>query len=118
MAPRSMVRSDWDGSAAPRASVSGIFGRLPAGFEIVELGVGAVEHQLDGTDRSVALLADDDLGDVVNVGTVLLPFGIAVVEALIAFVGAFLRLSALVVVLLAIDEHHHVGILLDRPGLA
>src|SRR6185437_1992040 len=60
---------------------------------ILELDVLAEEGQLDGVDGAVALLADDDFGDALVVGF-------------------------LVVDLVAIDEQDQVGVLLDRARFA
>src|SRR5205085_3194149 len=60
--------------------------------EVLELRVLAEECQVDRVGRAVAVLLDDDLR-----------------------FALFLRL--LVVVVLAVDEHHHVCILLERTGL-
>src|SRR4051794_36969100 len=60
--------------------------------EILEARVFLDEGELRGAGRPVALLADDDLGD---------PFVLLI------------DLAVLIAILLrAIDEHHHVGILL------
>src|SRR3546814_748319 len=84
--------------------------------QVAELGDDAAELQLDGADRSVALLGDIHLGHVVHLLAALLPAIVALEEFLLALVGALRRLAALVVVLLAIDEHDHVGVLLDGAG--
>ena len=69
-----------------------------------------LELQLHGAGRAVALLADDHLGDAVDLLHLVLPLEV--------LLGAGLRLLVLEVVLLAIDEQHHVGVLLDRAGFA
>src|SRR6056297_3279656 len=84
---------------------------LPWFHEIAEAGEPALEAQLDRADRSVALLADDDLGLAVQRLHVLLPLGHGL-EIVLAGLFPFL------VVLAPVDEHHHVRVLLDRPGLA
>ena len=66
----------------------------------------------------VALLGDMHLGDIVDALAALEPAGVALGEFLVALVLALLGLAALVIILLAEDEHHHIGILLDRAGLA
>ncbi len=58
-----------------------------------ELGVLLLEGQRDFADRPVAVLGDDQ-------------------------VGLARTLGVLVVVLVAVDEHHQVGVLLEVPGLA
>src|SRR3954470_2263825 len=60
---------------------------------VEELGDVVAEDELEVADRAVALLADDDLGDP-------------------------LLLGVLVVDLVAIDEGHEIGVLLDGAGLA
>src|SRR4051812_28869220 len=71
--------------------------RRPLG-EVLEARVFLDERELDGADRTVALLADDDLGGALGF-LVPLPVGIAVL-------------------LFAEDEHDHVGVLFERAGLA
>ncbi len=56
----------------------------------------------------MTLLADDHLGLAVHALHVLLPLQVVF--------GAGLGLAVVEVVFLAIDEHHHVRVLLDRPG--
>src|SRR5205085_3314507 len=60
---------------------------------VEELGDVVAEDELEVADGAVALLADDDLGDA-------------------------LLLGILVVDLVAVDEGHEVGVLLDRSRLA
>src|ERR1051325_1343337 len=60
---------------------------------VEELRDVVAEHELEVADRAVALLGDDDLGDS-------------------------LLFRVLVVNLVAIDEGHEIGILLDRTRLA
>src|SRR5581483_10799490 len=85
-------------------------GQRSALRQIGEAGEVILEEQLDGAGRAVALLADDRLGDAVDLLHLLLP--------LLVFHGAGARLLVLQVVLLAEDEEHHVGVLLDRARLA
>src|SRR5215204_5113433 len=66
--------------------------------EVLEARVFLDECELDGADRPVALLADDDLGRPLGLG-VRVSLGVAVL-------------------LLAEDEHDDVGVLLEGPGLA
>src|SRR6187551_1871782 len=61
--------------------------------QIRELRVALEERELDAVGRAVAVLGHVHLGDPLLVGLV-------------------------VVVLVAVDEHHEVGVLLDRTGLA
>src|SRR5215475_7298611 len=65
-------------------------------LEAGELGIAADEGDVEVPDRAVAVLGDDHLGD-----------------PLLAVVGV-----VAVVVLLAVEEHHEVGVLLDGAGLA
>ena len=65
-----------------------------------------VEGQLHGSGWAVALLADDHLGLAMNLFHFPLP-GHVLGRALFGFL-------VLEIVLLAIDEEHHVGVLLDR----
>ena len=62
--------------------------------EIVELRGLAVETQLDGADRAVPLLGDDDLGGAVDLLAALLPALVAVVVFVVAFVRPARRLAA------------------------
>src|SRR5690606_27948660 len=63
---------------------------IAAGCEVLEAGVLAEEGQAHGADRTVTLLADDDFGDA-------LVLGFRVID------------------LVPVDEHDHVGVLLDGP---
>ncbi len=69
-----------------------------------------VELQFDDAGGAVALLADDDFGDAGDLVHLVLPF------LMLGGVGA--RLLAGEVIFLAVDEEHHVGVLLDRAGFA
>src|SRR5690242_5162205 len=111
MASRSTV-SDAPDLASPwgGASEGGIGGQVIVGNVVVELGPAALEPESYRAGRPMALLADDHLGETVNALHLLLPF--------VVLVGAGLRLLALEIVFRAIDEHHHVCILLDRPRFA
>src|SRR2546423_9458442 len=64
------------------------------GCQVCELRVPLLERELFGARRSVAVLGEDELRDARRVG----------------LLG--------VVVLVAIHEHHEVGVLLDRAGLS
>ncbi|MDF2782518.1 MAG: hypothetical protein K0S96_2323 [Geminicoccaceae bacterium] len=77
-----------------------------------------VEGELDRADRAVALLGDVEIGDAAAVLVALPPLAVLLVVLLVALTGARLGLGALQVVLVAVDEHHHVGVLLDRAGFA
>src|SRR5690606_5160309 len=86
--------------AQSTAGRGGLKGLAVLGRRILEPGVLLDEVQVHGPDRPVALLADDDLGLVLDLAALL--FGHVAAE----------------VPLLAVDEHDHVGVLLDGPGLA
>src|SRR4051812_15461433 len=64
-----------------------------SGRQVRELRVALEERELLRSGRSVAVLRQDDLGETLLIGL-------------------------LVVVLVAVDEHDEVGVLLDRAGLA
>ncbi len=70
---------------------------LRAAREILEPRVLLEEREPHGARRPVALLADDDLGHALGLG---------------------LALAVDAVHLLAEDEEHDVGVLLERAGLA
>src|SRR5215203_2067657 len=73
---------------------------------IAELGDAAVEFDPDLAGRTVALLGDDDFRLAVRASHLFLPPGkIGMV------VGRLLRRE---IIILAIDEEHYVGVLLDR----
>src|SRR3954447_1103620 len=63
-------------------------GQLFGADEIVEFGGLRLEMQLDGADRAVALLGDDDIGHAVGGLAAFLPAVVAVVELLGALLGA------------------------------
>ena len=65
----------------------------------------------------MALLGYDHLGLGVSLLAALSPALVAFVELLIAFLSAASRLRALEIILLPIDEHHDIGVLLDRTRL-
>src|SRR5215813_3047632 len=116
MAARSMVRM---ASAARSAEASAAaMGQLFVAREIGELRHLALEVERHGADGAVALLGDENVGDVADLLAMLLPALDAFVELIHRFVSALLGLAALVIVLLAVDEHDDVGILLDRAGFA
>jgi hypothetical protein len=66
----------------------------------------------------VTLFCNDHLGNVVYLGSLLLPLRDSVVELLIGFAVKLLWFSELVVVNFAEDEHHNICILLDRARFA
>src|ERR1043165_1688721 len=103
-AARSIVRT---AARSATSSWAGI-GQVVVGHVVAEPGGLALELQDHLADRAVTLLADDDLGQFMDLIHLRLP-------------GHMLRralagLLARQVVLVAIDEHHDVGVLLDRAG--
>src|SRR5262245_9941490 len=78
--------------------------------EIIEASDSRVELDTDGTGRPMALLADDDLGLAVHIGHFHLPSRVVV--------GAWPRFLVAQIIFLAENEHHHVGVLLDRARFA
>ena len=82
-------------------------------FEIAEAGVGAVEMQRHVADGAVALFGDLNFGDVTDFFAAPLPALMARVELFVAFVLATGRFAAGVIIFFALNEHHHVGVLLD-----
>src|SRR5262250_63289 len=104
MAARSMLRMA--SAARPAEASAAAMGQVIVAREIGELGYLAFEVERNGADRAVALLGDEDVGDVADLLAVLLPALDTLVELVHRFVGALLGLGALVIVLLAIDEHH------------
>src|SRR6185295_2514891 len=116
MAARSIVRV---ASAARSAEASAAaMGQVFVAGEIGEFRHFAFEVERHRADRAVALLGDEDVGGISNLLAVLLPALHPFVELLDRFILTLLRFGALVIVLLAIDEHDDVGILLDRAGFA
>src|SRR5881296_671081 len=105
-APHASQRPPHFGCSAPQsvqrntepALPTGGLGRRFARGVVVETRVFLLEEQLDGPRRAVALLAHDELRQALD-GLVRLGVDGTVVE------------------LLAIDEAHDVGVLLDRPRL-
>src|SRR5690625_3054281 len=79
-------------------------------YRIRELGEAVLEMEIDRADRSMALLADDDLGAAVEFLGAGLPFG----EALI-LLGRF---GPVMIIALAVHEHDDIGVLFDRAGFA
>src|SRR6478735_8231652 len=107
MAPRSMVRT---------ASVAAM--ALMRLVEVAEPGEFGLEEQRDGAGRAVPLLGDDEVGLVVDLLHPLLPLVQRFLELVLGLVADLLRGALGLVVFVAIDEHHHVGVLLDRAGFA
>jgi hypothetical protein len=91
---------------------------VEAGLEVAEACEFALEQQMHLADGTMALLGDDHFGLVVGLFAALHPSDMAFGVAFHGFVGAVLGLGALQVVLLAIDEHDHVGVLLDGARFA
>src|SRR4051812_46010496 len=86
--------------------------------EIVEFCRFGLEMQLDVADRPVPLLGDNDFRGPEGRLAALLPAVVAVVELVVVLLRAADRLAARQVIFLAEDEHHDVGVLLDRAGFA
>ena len=80
------------------------------GGEVGEAGELRLELHLYGAGRAMALLADDDLSRAVRRVHLGLPLEV--------LLGTGARLLHGEVILLTIDEHHHIGVLLDRARLA
>src|SRR5829696_10347686 len=91
----------------PFASIAAI-GRVGILREIAEAGELAFELDFRRPGRAVALLADDDFGLAVHQRHVELPFFV--------FGRADTGLLVGEVILLAVHEDHHVGVLFDRTG--
>src|SRR5262249_18863039 len=108
MAARSMVRT---GRSSPREA-SPIRHAIVA-HEIVELRQHSLEPELDRSDRAVTLLGDVDLRLVMRGLATLDPVVVALAEGVARLVFALLGFAALQVVLVAVDEHDHIGVLLD-----
>src|SRR5215470_10518486 len=93
-------------SAARSAeALAAAMGQVIVAREIGEFRHLAFKVERYGADRTVALLGDEDVGNVVNLFTVLEPAFVALVEFLGGLIRTLLRFGALVIVLLAIDEH-------------
>src|SRR5918994_2072265 len=105
-----MVRTAWDASVAIHHEV--------AILEIAEAAARSFERQADRTDRAIALLRDDHVRDPLARFVALPPALITLLKALVALVRTLPGLGALLIVLVAVYEHDHVGVLLDRAGLA
>uniref|UniRef100_A0A0N4ZAP4 NAD-specific glutamate dehydrogenase n=1 Tax=Parastrongyloides trichosuri TaxID=131310 RepID=A0A0N4ZAP4_PARTI len=74
--------------------------------QVAEAGGVGIERQAHEADGAVTLLADDDLGLVLQAVHVFLPLQV--------FFGALARLGAAQVVAFSVHEHDAVGVLLDR----
>src|SRR5262245_41070278 len=100
------------GLASRRPAVHGTWGRLRAfrqtdvASERGEAGYGGIKLQFDGPGRPMALLADDNFGFAMHFVGLRQPFREF-------FAIGFQRFAHLVVVLFAINEQNHVGVLLD-----
>ncbi len=86
--------------------------------KIGKAGQAAVEIQINRAGRTVALLGDDDAGGIADIGDAFLPAGDAVLEPVAGFVHIVDRLAFFQVIFLAVDEHDHIGVLLDGAGFA
>jgi addiction module HigA family antidote len=92
------------------ASAGGLIARLVPGIEISKAGYFSVKLQIDRSGRSVPLLANNDLSLSENGFHISLPF--------LVLDRPGTRFLVHEIVLFTIDEHHHVGILLNRTRLA
>src|SRR6185312_3687889 len=84
--------------------------QMVVGSEIAETGYARLELKFDGAGRAVALFADDHLGLAVHERHVEHPF--------LVFRSTRAWLLVGEIIFLTIDEHHDVGVLLDRAGFA
>src|SRR5664280_430620 len=87
-------------------------------IDVGESGVFSLKVKIDLSGGAVAVLLDQQLGLVVNFLHLLLPILHSIVMLLLVFKTDLLWLTVLFVILVAINEHHQVGVLLDRTGLA
>src|ERR1700724_4555580 len=92
------------GAAASIASIR----QMAVMRQIAEPRHAGLELQLDSAGWAMALLADDDFGLAVHQRHVELPFFV--------FRRSDPRFLVGEVIFLAVHEHHHVGVLLDRAG--
>src|SRR5579864_736762 len=98
---RTAARFAWIASSRTVATVGRTMPLLAAGIrpglEVLEAGVLLQEGEPHGPDGPIALFANDDLGDALDVRP---------------------RLTVVPIHLFAEDEEHHVCILLEGAGLA
>ena len=90
-----------------------MFGQAIEFDVIAEVREVRFEVQLHGTDGAVTLFGDNHFGDVVRHFATLLPLRMPLVEVFGILFGFLRRLRALEIILLAVHEHDHVGVLLD-----
>src|SRR5690349_16809515 len=96
-----------------RGSVDAI-GEAVAADKVLEFRRLMREPQRHLADRAVALLGDEHFRRAMHLLEPRLPILIPQIVALIALFWAARRLAAREIIFLAEDEHHHVGVLLDR----
>ena len=89
-----------------RALVEPVRALLPWFDEIAKFGEAPLKAQLNRANRPVTLLADDHLGLAMKRVHILLPF-CHCLEVFFAWFFAFFVIFA------PLDEHDHLGILLD-----
>ncbi len=82
-------------------------------FKVAEAGELAGELHLDSIDRAVALLGDDNFGDVAHLFQSFFAALLPLEKFVVTFVLVLGRASALQIIFLAEDKHDHVGVLLD-----
>jgi len=85
--------------------------------QVAEVREALLEMNIDGTDGAVTLLGDNDLGLVLGGLQPRHESVVLGVELFLGLAGVALRIRLVQVILLAIDEQHNIGVLLDRPGL-
>src|SRR5260221_14558296 len=98
--------------ANAKADNCGLSGRRSAAVRTRQIGEARkalVEEELDLVGGAMAMLLDQDLGAVMHPLKFLHP--------LVVFGGAGLGFARLQIIFLAVDEHHHVGVLFDRARL-
>src|SRR5690349_13193234 len=119
MASRSISRIAPARSPARRGreSVDAI-GEAVGADEVLEFRGFMREPQRHLADRAMALLGDENFRGAMYLLEPGLPILIAQIVALVALFRAARRLAAGEIILLAEDEHHDVGVLLDRARFA
>ena len=85
-------------------------------IKVAKFGVVPVKEQTHVAHRAVTLLGDDNLCGVVDVVQTVLPMRIAFTEFIGGFFRALDRFGTLEIILFTVNEHHNVGVLLDRAG--
>ena len=86
--------------------------------KVRKAGDARLEAQPDLAGRAVALLGDDHLGEAMHALHLGRPGRVRLVCGDVVVAGRKLRLARRDVIVFAVDEPHHVGVLLDRAGFA